>query len=70
MGGREPEGTRTMTETLDASLAAPARRIKRRKAAKSERRSAIALVEESLRLLMWAMVGLFTLLLAVVIAVG
>jgi hypothetical protein len=58
-----------MTETLDASLVAPARRVKRRTAPKS-RRGTFALVEESLRLFMWTVVALFTLLLAVVITVG
>jgi hypothetical protein len=64
------EGRRAMTKTLDASLAAPARRVKSPKPGTSGRRSTIALVEESLRLLMWTVVTLFTLLLAVVIAVG
>lgn len=58
-----------MAKTLDASLVAPARRIKRRTAARP-RRDTLSLVEDTLRLFMWTVIVLFTLLMAVVIAVG
>jgi len=59
-----------MTKTLDASLVTPAQRLKRRAAAKPARRDTLSLVEDTLRLFMWTVVALFTLLLAVVITVG
>ncbi|HEX7007491.1 MAG TPA: hypothetical protein VF274_10140 [Alphaproteobacteria bacterium] len=60
-----------MTRTLLATFAKPVPRAPRGTVpAKPARRPTLALVENALRLLMWTVVALFTLLLAVVIALG
>jgi hypothetical protein len=69
VGGRELGG-RPMTKTMEATLVKPALRVQRRAAAKPARRGTLSLVEDALRLFMWTVVALFTLLLVVVIALG
>ena len=59
-----------MTKTMEAALVKPARRVERQPAARPARRGALSLVENTLRLFMWTVVALFTLLLAVVIVLG
>jgi hypothetical protein len=59
-----------MTKTMEATLVKPAPRVQRRVAAKPMRRGTLSLVEDALRLFMWTVVALFTLLLVVVIALG
>lgn len=59
-----------MTKTMEATLVKPALRVQRRVAAKPARRGTLSLVEDALRLFMWTVVALFTLLLVVVIALG
>jgi hypothetical protein len=59
-----------MIKTMDAPLVKPAPRVRHRAAAKAGRRSTLSLVEGTLRLFMWTLVALFTLLLTVVIALG
>ena len=56
-----------MARTLQATFAKP---VPRRTEAANPRRRTLALVENALRLLMWTVVTLFTLLLAVVIVLG
>ncbi|MGE5148216.1 MAG: hypothetical protein ACM3N5_15795 [Candidatus Eiseniibacteriota bacterium] len=59
-----------MSKTMEATLVKPARRVARRPVARAERRGTLSLVENTLRLFMWTVVALFTLLLAVVIVLG
>lgn len=60
-----------MTRTMQATFAKPVPRNPRgAAAARPAKRGTLVLVESALRLLMWTVVALFTLLLAVVIALG
>jgi hypothetical protein len=67
--GRLSEGCE-MSKTMEATLVKPAQRALRRPTARTERRGTLSLVERALRLFMWTVVALFTLLLAVVIVLG
>jgi hypothetical protein len=59
-----------MTKTMQATFAKPVLGAKPRTAPKPARRGTLSLVENALRLFMWTVVALFTLLLAVVITLG